>query len=58
MYNNGTVPDLRRNPIVFSPYVQQFESGNGIVPPSPQKALVTESGIFILTEGNKMITTE
>lgn len=50
--------NVKDNPLISSPYIQAEFSGVGVVPPSPQKDLVTEGGVFILTEGMLEITTE
>jgi hypothetical protein len=48
--------NVKDNPLVFSPY-DQGESDN-IYPFGSEEDLVTEGGVFILTEGNDFLTTE
>lgn len=50
---------IEHNPIVDSPYIQQFDIGVGNpVPPTPYEFLATESGVDILTENLEFILTE
>lgn len=48
--------NVKNNPLVYSLYDQGED--NNIYPPSPQKNLLTEGGVFLLTEGNFNIDTE
>jgi len=47
-----------QNPLVDSPYVDQMDIGGSVPPPILGKEILTESGIFILTEGGSFLDTE
>ena len=57
VWNTPLGMSVIHNPLTDSPYVQEDDIGFEY-PPSPEKDLLTEGGVFILTEGFKFITTE
>jgi|JI8StandDraft_2_1071088.scaffolds.fasta_scaffold120420_3 hypothetical protein len=56
IFNTGLAMDPVNNPLVHSP----FDQGNSNIIPPPGDALdlVTEDGMFILTEAGDFLTTE
>jgi len=49
--------NVKNNPVLDSPYVQQMDIGFSFFPPGTE-GLLTEAGSFILTEDLEFITTE
>ena len=48
--------EITKNPLVFSPFVQ--EENNSLYPFNAEKYLLTENGLFILTESLQYLLTE
>lgn len=56
IWQNALGMDVVNNPIVDSPYVEQFHIG--VSPITTGDALTTEGGVFILIESGEELTTE
>lgn len=58
VWQTALAMNVINNPLVDSPYVDQLNIGGVVPPPILGKEILTESGIFILTEGGAFLDTE
>lgn len=56
VWNTALGQNVVNNPLVDSPYVEQFNIGESAFP--AQDGLLTEGGAFILIENGDYLTTE